>query len=255
MEIDITFAIRNEILQLAIPMSSEKNSNITPSCTVCGFSPFCCVDGKNLLQKSSINPAVKKYRILKKHEVLYSPRTLFHSLYAIKTGHIKTYEVDKGGNELIRGFYLMGEILGLDAIALGKYPFYAKALSETIVCEIPYHQFVDLLSSKLSFQKTMLCLISRELTATSYLSFVKGEQRLAAFLINLHQRQQERGASAELILPMSRQEIGNYLGLTAETISRLLSQFKENKIISTSHKKIRFLQTERLKIIAGVNLS
>lgn len=222
------------------------------SCSNCGFFSFCTLDGGSPHWLNQISSAVKQHHVLKTRQALYFPQNKFHSLYAIKSGNLKTFKVDRDGNELIRGFYFAGEILGFEAIASGTYLFSAIALSETIVCEIPYNHCIELLNSNPSLQKHILYLFSQKLMVGSYLSLVTAEQRLAAFLIDLFQRLHVGEQRMEFILPMSRQDIGNYLGLTAETISRLFSQFKENKIISIEHKKIQFLQLDQLKLIAGV---
>lgn len=229
----------------------KKNANHSPSCSSCGFFPFCNLEEANSRWVNQINSAVKQQHFLKRREAFLLQNT-FHSLYAIKSGILKTFEVDSEGNELIRGFYFAGEILGFEGIAKGNYLFSAEALSETQVCEIPYYHFVELLSSNSSLQKQILYLISQQLTVGSYLRFVTAEQRLAAFLIDLFMRLQVCDQRMEFLLPMSRQDIGNYLRLTAETISRLFTRFKENKIISIEHKKIQFLQLDQLKSIAGI---
>lgn len=227
-----------------------KTINPTQSCSHCGFLSFCTLDGGSPQWIKQTSAAVKQEHLLKTKETLYFPQNTFHSLYAIKSGSLKTFEVDKDGNEIIRGFYFAGEILGFEAIASGTYLFSAKALSETIVCEIPYNHFVALLNSNSSLQKQILYLISQKLSIGSYLNFITAEQRLAAFLIDLFKRLHVCEQKMELILPMSRQDIGNYLGLSAETISRLFSQFKENKLISIKDKHIQFLKFDRLKFMA-----
>ena len=154
---------------------------------------------------------------------------------------------------MIRGFYFAGEILGLEAIYTRNYLCSAVALSETVVCEIPYDNCLELLQSDPALQKHFLNLMSQQLNINSYLFSIKAEQRLAAFLIDLSSRLHPCEKKIELLLPISRQDIGNYLRLTTETISRIFSRLKENKIISIDYKKIRFLQPETLKLIAGVN--
>lgn len=230
---------------------NNKFNPIKP-CSNCGFLPFCSLDGGIPHWLNQISSAVKQYHVLKTKQTLFLPQNKFHNLYAIKSGSLKTFEVDKEGNELIRGFYFTGEILGFEAIASGTYLFSAIALSETIVCEIPYNHCLELLNSNSSLQKHLLYLFSQKLMVGSYLNFVTAEQRLAAFLIDLFQRLQVSEQHMEFTLPMSRQDIGNYLGLTAETISRLFSQFKKNRIISIEHKKIQFFQLDQLKLIAAV---
>ena len=228
------------------------NAYTNQACTDCTFAPFCMTEMKKSRWMNQINPAVKQHHHLKKHEALCLPQNMFRNLYVIARGILKTFHVDTEGNELIRGFYLSGEVLGFDAIYTRHYSFSAVALSETVVCEIPYDNFLELLHSSPSLQNHMLHLASQQLNIGSYLLSVTAEQRLAAFLIDLSTRLNPSNRQWTFLLPMSRQDIGNYLRLTAETISRLLSQFKENKIITVDHKKIQFLQPEKLKRIAGI---
>lgn len=220
-------------------------------CINCTFAPFCSAKGEEWRQNNQVNLAVKQHYHLKKQEVLCLPQNMFRNLYAIQRGVLKTYQIDAEGNELIRGFYFTGELLGFDAIYTRHYLFTAVTLSETVVCEIPYDNFLELLHSRPSLQKHILYLISQQLNIGSYLISITAEQRLAAFLIDLSTRLHPLEMQLQFILPMSRQDIGNYLKLTAETISRLLSQFKKNKIITIDHKKIHFLQPEKLKLIAA----
>ncbi|RUR05422.1 helix-turn-helix domain-containing protein [Legionella sp. km772] len=230
------------------------NNKVSPlsSCSRCGFSPFCHLEEASPQWIYQINSAVKQQLLLKKKQALYGSQNSFDSLYAIQSGCLKTYEIDKDGNELINGFYFPGEILGFEAIARGHYLFSAVALTETFVCEIPYSHFIELLASKSSLQKQVLYLMSQQLTTGAYLNLVTAEQRLAAFLIDLSKRLFVTEQPLEFSLPMSRQDIGNYLRLTAETISRLLTQFKTKKIISIEHKKIKFLQLAQLETLAGI---
>ncbi|KTD55707.1 transcriptional regulator, crp family [Legionella santicrucis] len=223
------------------------------TCERCTFSPFCISEEKNSRWMKQINRAVKQHHYLKKHEALYLPQNIFRNIYAIQCGNLKTFQIDADGNELIRGFYFTGEVLGFEAIYTGHYLFSAVALSDSVICEIPYDNFLELLHLNSALQEHILYLMSQQLNMGNYLFSITAEQRLAAFLIDLSFRLQPSEMQTKFLLPMSRQDIGNYLGLTAETISRLLSQFKENKIIAIDHKNIQFLQPEKLKLIAGMN--
>ncbi|WED42392.1 helix-turn-helix domain-containing protein [Legionella cardiaca] len=225
-----------------------------PTCENCTFSPFCNAEEKSSQWMSQINRAVKQHHHLKKHAFLHLPQNTFRNIYAIQHGNLKTYQVDANGNELIQGFYFTGEVIGFEAISTGHYRFSVVALSDTVVCEIPYDNFLELLQVNPSLQKQMLHLMSQQLNIGNYLFLVTAEQRLAAFLIDLSYRLHFSEMQLEFLLPMSRQDIGNYLRLTAETISRLLSHFKENKIIAIDHKKIKLLQPEELKLIADMDL-
>lgn len=229
-------------------------ANYTPThqtCINCTLTPFCMTEMKQSRWINQINLAVKQHHHLKKHEVLCLPQNTFRNLYVIQRGILKTFQVDAEGNELIKGFYFNGEVLGFDAIYTRHYLFSAVALSETVVCEIPYDNFLELLHTNPSLQKHILELTSQQLNRGSYLFSITAEQRLAAFLIDLSTRLHPPEMQLKFLLPMSRQDIGNYLRLTAETISRLFSQFKKNKIITVDHKKIQLVQLEKLKMIAG----
>lgn len=231
----------------------KNHSNNGSACTHCTFSLFCTTEGKNTQWVKPINRVVKQHHPLQKQDVLHFPQSTFRNLYAIRCGHLKTYQIDAEGHELIQGFYFASEILGFEAIYAGHYLFSAVALSDAVVCEIPYDNFLKLLQSHPPLQKHILYLMSQRLNIGSYLFSIKAEQRLAAFLIDLSNRLEPSKTPLEFFLPISRQDIGNYLRLTAETISRLLSQFKKNQLISIDHKKIQLLQPEKLKRIAGID--
>ncbi|RUR19417.1 cyclic nucleotide-binding domain-containing protein [Legionella sp. km535] len=221
------------------------------ACNYCTLSPFCSAEKHSLDWINQNNHAVKQHHHLKKNETLYLPQNMFRNLYAIQHGNLKTYQVDANGNELIQGFYFAGEVLGFEAIYSRHYLCSAVALSDTLVCEIPYDNFLELMQLNPSLQKHSLYIMSQQLNTGSYLCSITAEQRLAAFLIDIANRLNPSEMQLRFHLPMSRQDIGNYLRLTAETISRLLAQFKKNKIIAIDHKHIQFLQPEQLKLIAG----
>lgn len=223
------------------------------TCKKCNLLPFCITEEKNKQWMNQITPAVKQRHHLKKNENLCLPQNRFRNIYAIQYGHLKAYQMDADGNELIRGFYFTGEALGFESIYTKHYIFSTVALSDTVVCEIPYDNFLELLHLNPPLQKHILYLMSQQLNIGSYLSSITAEQRLAGFLIDLSYRLDPSEMQLKYLLPMSRQDIGNYLRLTAETVSRLLSQFKKNKMIAIDHKSIQLLQPNKLKLIADIN--
>lgn len=222
------------------------------SCVSCALAQFCTNDEPSALQLKS---AAKQQLMLKRDEVLCLPNDKFQNLYVIQHGALKAYQVDVGGKEQIRGFYFAGEILGYEAIYTGHYTYSAVALLDTLVCEIPYEHFLELIHARGLLQKQALHLISKQLNMGSYLIDITAEQRLAAFLIDLSTRLYPLSNPTELALPMSREDIGNYLRLTAETVSRIISRLKKNNIIGIHHKKIDFLKPDILKHIANGSLS
>jgi len=217
----------------------------------CSFMPF-CADEKT--QQARL--PVKRQFHLKKKEALDLPKNKFQNLYAIQNGALKTYHIEADGKELIRGFYFSGEILGYEAIYAGQYCFSAIALTDTIVCEISYDSFIALTQSKPALQKHAMYLISKELNTGSYLASVTAEQRFAAFLLDLTVRLHPLKPQINFDIPMTRQDIGNYLGLTPETISRMMTRLQKKNIITIHHKKIQITQLEALKKIAsGIELT
>lgn len=227
------------------------NSNLTfAACLGCHFVPFCANEGNRQPDKNQINFSVKRLLTLKRKEVLYLPKSKFQNFYGIQKGALKTFQMEATGKELIRGFYFAGEILGYEAIATGQYLFSAMALTDTLICEIPYDNFLKLVHSRPSLQKHSLYLISKQLNAGSYLAATTAEQRLAAFLIDLSQRLRPVDGKALFNLPLSRQDVGSYLRLTAETISRLLTKLQKSQLISISQKQLHILKPEKLQLLA-----
>jgi CRP/FNR family transcriptional regulator len=219
------------------------------SCTICQLNPFCLNDDKCAPTSECLTTRTHREVSLKRGETLSWSSEKFQNLYVIRHGAIKTFQTEANGNELIRGFYFVGEVLGYEAINTGFYPFSAVALGDTEVCEIPFASILELLRTKPELQKRILDLLSKQLTIGYYLQS-SAEQRLSAFLIDLAVRLNADQTNPEFLLPMSRQDIGNYLRLTAETVSRICSKLTSNKIIHTDHKKVRLINLEMLHQIS-----
>ncbi len=211
-------------------------------CQHCSFGTFCL--------NNETTEFAQKNKLLKKGEILHSANDKFRNLYAIKSGALKTYETDLMGNELIHGLYLKNEIYGYDAIYSGRYFFSAKALSDTLICEISYSEFLESLRCKPNFLPRILNLMSQQLTLGAYLKLVTAQQRVAAFLLDIYTRLFIEKSNSSFLLPMTYQDMGNYLGLATETISRTLSQFKKEKLIGIENKMIYFFELDEIKDIA-----
>ncbi len=215
-------------------------------CAKCGFLPF-CMTGENGCGKQ-VTSFVRTRRHLKRNEILCSPKNKFQNLYAIEAGALKSYQIEMHGKELIHGFYFAGEIVGYKAICRNHYLSTIVALTDTVVCEIPYENFLKVLDTTTELQKYMLHLLSRQLNTGSYLAgSTTAEQRIAAFLLDVMTRMHVSQAQSALVLPMTRQDIGCYLGLTAETVSRTFSRFQMEKLIAIDNKQIHILQVDALK--------
>jgi CRP/FNR family transcriptional regulator len=191
---------------------------------------------------------------------LYRMNDPFTKLYAIRVGHFKTYQINTAGEQQINGFQMPGELLGMNAIGTGRHSCGAIALEDSEVCEIPFAKLEELIAEIPTllrhFHRLMSQEITREQNAMTLLGNMRAEQRLAVFLVNLGARYAARGYSSSTFqLRMMREDIGNYLGLTIESISRLLSSFKKGGFLKVSNRDIEVLDPTRLKALAAGTLS
>ena len=204
---------------------------------------------------NQIGAVLKQNRRVKRGEFLFHAGETFTSLFAIRTGFFKTAVSTQDGRDQVTGF-MSGELVGTDGICLGKYACDAVALEDSEVCELPFDQ-IDELSEKIpQLYLHVLRLMSREIvrnqTVMLLLGNMRAEERLAMFLLNLSDRLYVRGFAAnDFILRMSREEIGSYLGLKLETVSRTLSKFKQDGLIDVEHKHIRILLPRDLQSLVS----
>ena len=176
----------------------------------------------------------------------------FTSVYAVRSGSIKCFCIDSDGREQVTGFYFPGEVFGWDGLADEQYQKTAIALETTSVCQIPYEQLDELGNSIPSIQRYMMKLISREINADqrliALLAGSSAQQKLSSLLLSISDRRALQGLSTTRIwLPMSRGEISSYLGLTVETVSRVLGHFQRNKYLSVNKKEIEILDKQALR--------
>ena len=176
----------------------------------------------------------------------------FTSIYAVRSGSIKSFCIDADGREQVTGFYFPGELFGWDGLANEHYQNTAIALETTSLCEIPYEKLDNLGNSIPSVQKYVMKLISREINADQQLIALlagnSAQQKLASLLLSISDRLvQQKLSSTRLWLPMSRGEIGNYLGLTVETVSRVLGHFQRKKYLAVNKKEIEILDKKALR--------
>jgi CRP/FNR family transcriptional regulator, anaerobic regulatory protein len=185
-------------------------------------------------------------------QILFQAGTTQTSLFAVRAGFLKTCAPLPNGARQIVAFHLMGDVLGLDALAAGIHRTDAIALSGCEICEIPIVNFELLMEDRLEISDHVRNLLSREIASAEEhivtLSAMSAKQRVATFLLELSRRWRERGDSPdEFVLPMSRKEIGSYLSLTFETVSRTFSYFKSRQWISVDGKQVRIRNLEALR--------
>ncbi len=239
-------------------MSNENGSanrvparNINVSCTDCSLNPICLPVAVNAKELDELDEIIKRSRPLKKGEHLFRASDPFASIYAVRSGTIKTYSVSEDGEEQVTGFYLPGEVLGVDGISTNLHSNSAKALETAAVCEIPFDK-LEVLSAKIpTLQRHFFQLMSREIQADQQLIMLlskkSAEERIASLLLSISTRHTKRGLSPSgFRLPMSRNDIGNFLGLAVETVSRVFTRLQKQGIIQVDGKEIEVLQMNEL---------
>jgi len=195
-------------------------------------------------------------RRVKRGERLFNAGEQFTSVYSIRVGFFKTSVIDDDGREQVMGFFMGGELLGLDGVGSGSYNGTAIALEDSEVCVMPFSLIEDVASRVRALQRNLHSVLAREIVRDHGVMMLLGsmcaEERLAAFLLNLSQRFTARGYSpSEFVLRMTREEIGSYLGLKLETVSRVFSKFQDAGLVSVQQKHIRITDTPGLREIIG----
>jgi CRP/FNR family transcriptional regulator len=231
-------------------MPDSKNKFVV-SCQQCGLNALCLPNSLTDTEMDKVDKAVKRGKPLQRGQDLFETGTKFSSLYAVRSGAIKAYHIDENGDEQVIGFFLPGEILGLDAIDTQVYVSSAKALETSAVCEIPFPQIEELSRDIHSLQSHMYRLLSREIRLDQELQMLLGkktaEERIGAFLLNLSMRyEQRRLSSTRFRLPMARTDIGNYLGLAVETVSRVFTRFQKNGVLKVEGKEVEIIKHHQL---------
>lgn len=222
------------------------------ACSQCNLRELCLPVGLSAEEIGQLDELVKLRRRLQRGQSLYRAGDPFAALYAIKTGFFKTEVLLEDGREQVTGFQMAGELLGLDGISSEKHACNAIALEDSEVCVLPFadleRYFQEIPALQHHFHKVMSREIVRDHGVMMLLGVMRAEERLAAFLLNLSQRFLARGYSPhEFNLRMTRNEIGSYLGLKLETVSRVLSRFQEEGLIHVQQKHIRIVDVASLK--------
>ncbi len=222
------------------------------ACSNCNLRELCLPLGMTPQQMEKLDSLVALRRRVPRGDVLFRTGDTFQSLHAVRTGFFKSCVSSEDGRDQVTGFHMAGELLGLDGIGSDRHTCDAVALEDSQVCVIPYHQLEELSREFPDLQRQFHKIMSREIVRDHgvmlLLGSMRAEERLAAFLLNLTQRLQTRGFSSHsLILRMTREEIGSYLGLKLETVSRTFSKFQEDGVLEVRQRHIRVLDDAALK--------
>ncbi len=243
------------------PRSKERFSNpvdparkLEVSCTSCNLRELCLTGGLCMEDLVRAQGMVYARRKVRRGEPIFCAGDEFKAIYAVRSGFFKTSVVDGEGREQVTGFFMAGELLGLDGIATGSHHGTAAALEDSEVCVMPYALVEQAAREVPALQRHLHAVLAREIVrdhgVMMLLGSMRAEERLAAFLTNLSKRFLRRGFSpAEFHLRMTREEIGSYLGLKLETVSRLFSQFQKAGLIEVDQKHVRIRDAARLREI------
>ncbi len=229
---------------------------IKVACSNCNLRELCMPVDLDESDMDKIDTLVATRRKIKRGDSLFSNGDRFDALYAIRTGFFKTRITTEDGRDQVTGFQMAGEIIGLDGIVGDRHSCDAVALEDAEVCEMPYARIEELSREVPALQTHVHKIMSREIVREHgvmlLLGSMRAEERLAAFLLNLVQRLHARGFSrSELVLRMTREEIGSFLGLKLETVSRTFSKFAEDGLIEVKHRHVRILDIEALQTLVN----
>ncbi|MFM2059467.1 MAG: fumarate/nitrate reduction transcriptional regulator Fnr [Pseudomonadota bacterium] len=236
--------------------STARIDTLKVACSACNLRELCLPVGLSEDELASLDSMVSTRRSVRRGEALFHAGEPFAALYAVRTGFFKTVISAADGREQVTGFQMAGELIGLDGISTDRHSCDAVALEDSQVCMIPYGQ-LETLSREFTllqhqFHKIMSREIVRDHGVMLLLGSMRAEERLAAFLLNLTQRLQARGFSANaLVLRMTREEIGSYLGLKLETVSRTFSKFQDDGILEVKQRDIRILDQNALQKVVN----
>ncbi|QUN32010.1 helix-turn-helix domain-containing protein (plasmid) [Cupriavidus sp. KK10] len=220
-------------------------------CTNCMLGNLCMAASLEAGDMARLDSVVQGWRSVKQGERLYRAGDPFRSLYAVRAGSFKTVVAPERGKEIISGFYMAGDTIGMDGVCQEIHNCDAIALEDSVVCVIPFHLLEALCREIKPLQRQLHKMFSAEIVRESrqmmLLGNLSAEQRVAAFLLSVSARYRERGYSAtSFVLRMTREDIGSFLGVTLETVSRALSRFQQEGLLTVQGKSIELLNLDAL---------
>jgi CRP/FNR family transcriptional regulator len=227
------------------------------NCGNCRLNSICLPLALETDDIQQLDDIIQRSKPLQKSQHLYREGDGFQSVFAVRSGTLKAYKTTDDGREQVTGFYFPGEILGMDGISNNTHASSAKALETAAVCEIPFSSLEKLSSIMPNLQRHFFQLMSREITEDqqliTLLSKNSADERVAALMLSISTRNARRKlSSTQFRLSMSRVDIGNYLGLTVETVSRVFSRMQKMEILRVDNKEIEILDIQGLRNMANM---
>ena len=240
------------------PSQAHCHHNTNISCSDCSLSNLCLPISLHIDDIDRVDEIIQRGRPLQKGEHLYRASDDFSAIYAVRSGTLKAINITREGIEQVTGFYLPGELIGMDGLANDTHTNSAIALETSAVCEIPFNRLEELSLKIPVLQRHMFQLMGKEIATEqqliTMLSKNSADERVAALLMSISARNQRRHlSSSQFRLSMSRSEMGNYLGLTIETVSRVLSRFQKDGLLQVDKKDITITDMSSLRKAAQID--
>ncbi|QBZ83517.1 Fumarate and nitrate reduction regulatory protein [Hydrogenovibrio crunogenus] len=235
---------------------TEKHSGFNASCAKCALQTICFANGLYETDLDRLDELVDRLPSISKGEYLYSAGDEFSCLYAIRAGIVKLISFSEDETEVIHGFYLPGDIVGMEAMAYDAHEFYAVALDTTTVCALPYGQLASLSSEVPHLNSQMFSLMSREIMSSRLHSTIltqkTAEQRLADFILLMSTKYKSRGYEhRQFRLNILHRDVANFLNLTPETVSRILGKFQKEALMTWKKKEVIIKNENGLRELAN----
>jgi CRP/FNR family transcriptional regulator len=255
--VDTRFVRTLNLVALDAAAGCHSVAELKAACASCNLRELCLPVSLCDADLEQLDDMVSTRRTVRRGDTLFRTGDAFDAVYAVRTGFFKTRVSSLDGRDQVTGFQMAGELLGLDGISTDQHTCDAVALEDSQVCVIPYAQLESLSREFGALQRQFHRIMSREIVRDHgvmlLLGSMRAEERLATFLLNLTQRLEARGFSpSALVLRMTREEIGTYLGLKLETVSRCFSKFQSDGILQVRQRQIRVLDPEALRqMISG----
>lgn len=221
-------------------------------CSTCAFSSACLDRGYDKSRLVDLHVLVEHVGPIHEGEHIFREGDGFNAIAAIRAGTVKTYVTDLEGREQVLGFFLPGELIGLNAISAARYPCNAIALEPVMLCRFSFPKMAVLAAKMPELQEQLFRLLSEDIGKASLLAGdFNADERMAAFLLVISRRYADRGLpSTRFRLTMARTDIANYLRLAAETVSRILKRFQEQRMVHIEGRDVELLDIEALRAAA-----
>src|SRR5690349_5782428 len=222
-------------------------------CSTCAFSSACLDQGYDKSRLAELHVLVAHVGPYAEGQHIFREGDRFEAIAAVRAGTVKTYVNDSEGREQVLGFYLPGEVIGLNAISHDRYPCNAVALDPVLLCRFSFPDIAALATRMPGVQQQLFRLLSQDIGKAALLAGnYSADERMAAFLVSLSRRYALRGFSpTRFRLTMTRTDIANYLRLASESVSRGFRRLQDAGLVKVERREIELLELAKLEALAS----